>query len=191
MDEASKGAAPREAARLLVEWFNELGYLQHADAVQILRDTFGDAFLVSAAAGRACVCPAVLDALHEFAPEAPPHTRVMCGDAEAPINEGIASGGAAPHGRTTMYEVTDEMPRHARVILREPDGGWTRAFYDQQILEYATARGAPPRTATLHPETQAVLGLGTTNGTAAAGLPQGPILISSADYARDRITLFE
>jgi hypothetical protein len=91
-----------------------------------------------------------------------------------------------------MYEVTDEMPPYARVTLFEPAEGWTRDFYDRQIAQYALDRGAPPRTATLHPETMAQLGLSATVGDAAAeASPRGPLLVSSADYERDRITLFE
>lgn len=91
-----------------------------------------------------------------------------------------------------MYEVTDSMPPHARVVLLEPDEGWTRAFFDREMAQYAFDRGAAPRTATLHPETMRVLGfaahwiLGVAVGT-----PRGPMLVSSPEYARDRITLFE
>jgi hypothetical protein len=90
-----------------------------------------------------------------------------------------------------VYEVTDDMPRHARVILLEPEGGWTRVFYDQQIDQYALDRGAPPRTVTLHPETLATLGFGAARAKAMDGLPRDPILIASGDYARGCITLFE
>ncbi len=91
-----------------------------------------------------------------------------------------------------MYEVTKEMPRHARVVLLEPDAGWSRAFFDREMAQYAEDRGAAPRTATLHPDTMAALGfvslwaLGLEVAT-----PRGPMLVSSPDYARDRITLFE
>lgn len=91
-----------------------------------------------------------------------------------------------------MYEVTDDMPRHARVVLLEPDAGWSRTFFDREMAQYAQDRGAPPRTATLHPETMVALGFA---GLWALGLdvmsPGGPMLVSSPDYARDRITLFE
>ena len=91
-----------------------------------------------------------------------------------------------------MYEVTNEMPRHARVVLLEPDAGWSRAFFDREIAQYARDRGAAPRTATLHPDTMAALGFA---GLWALGIdvttPRGPMLVASLDYARDRITLFE
>lgn len=91
-----------------------------------------------------------------------------------------------------MYEVTADMPRHARITLLEPDEGWSRAFYDREIAQYARDRGAPPRTVTLHPETMTALGFSATwiNATAVELAP-GPILVSSSDYARDHITLFE
>ena len=91
-----------------------------------------------------------------------------------------------------MYEVTEQMPQHARVVLLEPDAGWTRAFFDREMAQYARDRGAAPRTVTLHPDTMAALGYA---GPWALGLdvatPRGPMLVSSPDYARDRITLFE
>jgi hypothetical protein len=91
-----------------------------------------------------------------------------------------------------MYEITKEMPRHARVVLLEPEVGWSRAFFDREMAQYAQDRGAPPRTATLHPDTMVALGFA---GLWALGLdvatPRGPMLVSSLDYARDRITLFE
>ena len=91
----------------------------------------------------------------------------------------------------TLYEVTDDMPRHARVILLEPEGGWTRVFYNQQIDQYALDRGAPPRTVTLHPETLATLGFGEARTRTTGGQPRAPILIASTNYARGSITLFE
>jgi hypothetical protein len=91
-----------------------------------------------------------------------------------------------------MYEVTDEMPQHARVVLIEPEAGWSRAFFDREMAQYAEDRGAAPRTATLHPDTMTALGF---RGLWALGpnvmTPRGPMLVSSVDYARDRITLFE
>jgi hypothetical protein len=91
-----------------------------------------------------------------------------------------------------MYEVTDQMPRHARIIILKPDEGWSRAFYDRQIAQYALDRGAAPRTVTLHPETMTALGFSATwvNATAVELAP-GPLLVSSIDYAREHITLFE
>ena len=91
-----------------------------------------------------------------------------------------------------MYEVTEQMPQHARVVLMEPDTGWSRDFFDREMAQYAEDRGAAPRTVTLHPSTMEALGF---QGLWALGvdvtMPRGPMLVSSPDYARDRITLFE
>lgn len=91
-----------------------------------------------------------------------------------------------------MYEVTETMPAHARVTLLEPTEGWSRAFFAGEIAQYAADRGAAPRTATLHPDTMAALGFeeSTMMGPGVEESP-GPVLVSSPEYARDRITLFE
>ena len=48
-----------------------------------------------------------------------------------------------------MYEVTESMPAHARIVLQQPDEGWSRAFYDRQIEQYTRDRGAPGSSAFL------------------------------------------
>lgn len=58
-----------DAARLLAEWFIELGYLQHADAVQIVNDEYGDRFVWMTEQGRWAVRSDVLDALRALLPE--------------------------------------------------------------------------------------------------------------------------
>jgi hypothetical protein len=91
-----------------------------------------------------------------------------------------------------MYEVTETMPAHARVTLPEPDEGWSRAFYEREIEQYTRDRGAPPRTITLHPETMVAFGFeGTWAMETAVEQSRGPVLVSSSDYPRDCITLFE
>jgi hypothetical protein len=91
-----------------------------------------------------------------------------------------------------MYEVKPGMPAHARATITKPRDGWTRAYFDCQIALYMRDRGAAPRTATLHPETMNALGFAATwtDGPEQARA-EGPLLISSADYARDVITLYE
>jgi hypothetical protein len=91
-----------------------------------------------------------------------------------------------------LYEVTNNMPPHARIIICEPDEGWSRVFFDRQIAQYALDRGAAPCTVTLHPDTMAALGFSTTwlNATTVE-ISRRPILVSSTDYARDFITLYE
>jgi hypothetical protein len=57
-----------DAARLLVEWFIELGYLEHGDALQIISDEFGDAFLCLGAQGERAIRGDVLDAVRVLMP---------------------------------------------------------------------------------------------------------------------------
>jgi hypothetical protein len=91
-----------------------------------------------------------------------------------------------------MYEVTEDMPAHAKVVLLEPDEGWSRAHYQQHIAQYTRDRGAAPRTVTLHPETMATLDLQAAPAQEnTSERARQPMLISSSTYARDRITLFE
>ena len=91
-----------------------------------------------------------------------------------------------------MYEVTDDMPPHARIIIPKPDDGWSRVFFDRQIAQYALDRGAAPRTVTLHPETMAALGFSTTwVNVSPVEISREPILVASAEYGRDFITLYE
>jgi len=91
-----------------------------------------------------------------------------------------------------MYEVTDDMPAHARVTLLEPVNGWSRAHYEREIAQYTRDRGAPPHTVTLHPDTMVTLELQTSRPIdTRVGRSRDPMVISSSTYARDRITLFE
>lgn len=64
----ARGDSVVEAVRLLADWRAELGYLQHADAVQMLSDTFGDRFVRPSASGCGCIRCDVLAALHTLAP---------------------------------------------------------------------------------------------------------------------------
>lgn len=91
-----------------------------------------------------------------------------------------------------MYEVRKGMPKHARVIINEPEEGWTRSFYDRQISQYENDRGAAPQTVTLHPETMAALELSATWSSATESeSARGPVLVTSSSYPREAITLYE
>ena len=73
-------ASVADAARLLAEWFTELGYLQHADAVQMLVDAFGDRFVVVTERGQRCIRCDVLDAVHAQVPTAAWVGQVACAE---------------------------------------------------------------------------------------------------------------
>ena len=60
----------QDAARFLADWFAELGYLEHADAVQIVSDEFGEAFVRVNTCGRRDMRPDVLKALRVLIPRA-------------------------------------------------------------------------------------------------------------------------
>jgi hypothetical protein len=62
------GISVAAAARLLADWRAELGYLQHADAVQMLSDAFGDRFVNPSETGHGHIRCDVLAALDALAP---------------------------------------------------------------------------------------------------------------------------
>ena len=79
MDEFQPGSVA-DAARLLAVWFTELGYLQHADAAQLLVDAFGDRFVVVTERGQRCIRCDVLAAWHALAPAAEWVGQVACAE---------------------------------------------------------------------------------------------------------------
>ena len=89
-----------------------------------------------------------------------------------------------------MAEIDDEATTHAKVTIDEPEEGWSRAYYDERIAAYVAERGAPPKTATLHPETLAALGF-APDGSDAGELTEGTVFVSSSQYPREVITLYE
>jgi hypothetical protein len=78
--------------------------------------------------------------------------------------------------------------RQQRLILSEPDTGWSREDYEHELATYVAERGRAPQTATMHTETAAALGLREAFVTPAAG--DQPLLITSADYPPQTITLY-
>jgi hypothetical protein len=97
-----------------------------------------------------------------------------------------------PSQEHPLYEVTADMPAHAKIILLEPEEGWSPAYFEREMAQYARDRGARPRTVTQHPENMAARGLGASwaMGKTVERDP-GPILVSSPHYPRDRVTLYE
>jgi hypothetical protein len=49
-------------------------------------------------------------------------------------------------------------PHQQRLILTEPDTGWSREDYDQALAANVAQRGRAPQTATMHSETAAAPG---------------------------------
>jgi hypothetical protein len=85
--------------------------------------------------------------------------------------------------------IDDRPTRQKRHTLAEPDAGWSRDAYDQELTVYVAERGRPPQTVTMHPETANVLGLheGIVDPPVARG---EPLVITSRDYAPQTITLY-
>ena len=70
------------------------------------------------------------------------------------------------------------------VVIREPQEGWSLAFYTAVLRQYFAVRGAYPRTARMHPST--VLAIAPTDGA----LPVSwPILEVRRHYAPTPIIL--
>src|SRR5215213_746854 len=46
-----------------------------------------------------------------------------------------------------------QIPPAGDVVIREPQEGWSRAFYAAVVQHYFAVRGAYPRTARMHPST--------------------------------------
>jgi hypothetical protein len=68
LSDGTRDISVAEAARLLADWRAELGYLQLADAVQMLTDTFGDRFVRPSTSGCGCIRCDVLATLQTLAP---------------------------------------------------------------------------------------------------------------------------
>jgi hypothetical protein len=82
----------------------------------------------------------------------------------------------------------EQHTRQQRLTLAEPETGWSREDYDRELAAYAVERGRAPQTATMHTETAVALGLREAVVLAAGG--DQPLLITSADYPPQTITLY-
>jgi hypothetical protein len=58
-----------------------------------------------------------------------------------------------------MPAILDQTARQRKVTLPAPATGWSRAAYDQALEDYLATHGRAPQTITMHPDTQATLGL--------------------------------
>lgn len=89
----------------------------------------------------------------------------------------------------TVADVDVRQIPHKRVILREPDTGWSARSYGRELEEYAAEFGRAPQTATMHPETAAALGL-HDDMTDAVDASNSTFLVTSPEYTRQEITLY-
>lgn len=88
----------------------------------------------------------------------------------------------------TVADVLVSQAPQERIILHEPDAGWSTADYGRDLEAYAAEFGRTPQTVTMHPDTAAALGL--HDDFAGAGSPNTPFLVTSHEYARQEITLY-
>jgi len=79
-------------------------------------------------------------------------------------------------------------PRQQRLMLTEPKTGWSREHYERELADYIAERGRAPQTATMHTETAAALGLQEAVIATAPG--DQPLLVTSAEYPPQTITLY-
>ncbi|MGH2614980.1 MAG: hypothetical protein ACRDJC_07060 [Thermomicrobiales bacterium] len=87
---------------------------------------------------------------------------------------------------------TDIIERNAlqeRVMLHEPEGGWSREAYEQALAAYVAAHGRPPQTVTMHPETAAQLGLSEELADITR-THDAPLLVTAAAYERQTIVWY-
>jgi hypothetical protein len=76
----------------------------------------------------------------------------------------------------------------ARVVLTMPQRGWSRESYERELALHAERHGRAAQTVTMHPDTAVTLGT-TANGERLLGHEE-TLLITSPDYAPERITLY-
>ena len=79
--------------------------------------------------------------------------------------------------------------RQKRLMLTQPDAGWSREDYDSELSAYIAERGRGPQTATMHPHTATALGLIEEHSYRPAA-HDGPLVVTSSDYAPEMITLY-
>jgi hypothetical protein len=83
----------------------------------------------------------------------------------------------------------DPSTRQRKVILPEPATGWSQAAYERGLEDYLATHGRAPQTITMHPGTQATLGLAGQVSPQPRGQPAA-ILITSHAYDPTTITLY-
>lgn len=88
-----------------------------------------------------------------------------------------------------VADVSVSQVPHKRVILHEPDSGWSAEAYGRDLEAYAAEFGRAPQTVTMHPDTAMALGL-HDDVTDIASSSDTPFLVTSHEYARQEITLY-
>jgi hypothetical protein len=79
--------------------------------------------------------------------------------------------------------------RQKRLMLTEPELGWSRDAYERELRVYVAERGRGPQTVTMHPTTADALALGEDQGERAAD-GADPLLITSLDHDRQIIVWY-
>ena len=76
-----------------------------------------------------------------------------------------------------------------RVMLHEPEGGWSPEAYERALSAYVDTHGRLPQTVTMHPDTAAALDLHEALGDP-TGTRDAPLLVTSPDYDRQSIVWY-
>ena len=88
-----------------------------------------------------------------------------------------------------MDETREQSQRQKKVLIHEPDTGWSDERYTREIDGYIAAHGRAPQTITMHPETMHTLGLDGKLPDA-FGAKNASVLVVSSEYDRSTITLY-
>ena len=88
-----------------------------------------------------------------------------------------------------MPAILDQTARQRKVTLPAPVTGWSWAAYEGALKTYIATHGRAPQTITMHPDTQAALGLAGQRSPQPGGQPAA-ILVTSHAYDPATITLY-
>ena len=88
-----------------------------------------------------------------------------------------------------MDETREQSQRQKKVLINEPDAGWSDESYTREIDDYIAAHGRAPQTITMHPETMHAVGL-DEKLLDAFGAKNASVLVVSSEYNRSTITLY-
>src|SRR5919106_5350174 len=81
----------------------------------------------------------------------------------------------------TLEQTDVQEHLQGKVTFHEPDEGWSAESYERELNEYVAVRGRAPQSVTMHPDTEAALGL--SEGTVDPSLTSSvPLVVTSPDY---------